>query len=365
MNPPAYDAVLVVSFGGPERKEDVIPFLENVVRGRRVPRERLLAVAEQYYSLGGRSPINHQNRSLVRALQDELAREGPDLPVYLGNRNWHPMLPETLEAMARDGVRHAIALATAAFSSYSSCRQYIENIRDARRVVGPAAPEVDKIRPFFNHPGFIDGMADRVSDALDRFRGVPEEGAKVLFTAHSIPMSMSANCEYVAQLTESSRLVSARAEVRNWELVFQSRSGPPSQPWLGPDVGARIRTLRSEGVTHVCVAPIGFLSDHVEVLYDLDTVASSIAHRHSLTYVRARTVGTHPAFVRAVRDLIAERAFAEQGRCRVGGFPALPDFCPAKCCPPPSHDLGKSGSRRAKRGSKKGRAPCKPVSVPV
>ena len=330
-----YDAVLVVSFGGPERSEDVIPFLENVVRGRGVPRDRLLEVAEHYYSFGGRSPINDQNRALISALREELAAKGPHLPIYFGNRNWHPMLPDTLRTMARDGVRRALAIVTSAFSSYSGCRQYRENIVDAIAAVGDSAPRVDKIRAFFNHPGFILSMAGRVRAALSKFGASDRAGARLLFTAHSIPLSMAHTCDYVAQLREASRLVSEQVGNDNWELVFQSRSGPPTQPWLEPDICDRIDSLGAEGLTHVCAVPIGFLSDHVEVAYDLDSEAAARANAAGISLVRAETVGTCPVFVSAVADLIRERVQDGSERSCIGEWPAWPDECPADCCPRP------------------------------
>lgn len=330
-----YDAVLVVSFGGPERAEDVVPFLENVVRGRGVPRQRLLKVAEHYYEFGGRSPINDQNRSLIAALREELAAKGPSLPIYFGNRNWHPMLADTLRTMTSDGVQRALAFVTSAFSSYSGCRQYRENIDEAMKAAGDGAPRVDKIRPFFNHPGFIRSVAGRVSAALSGFSPADRASAALLFTAHSIPESMARTCDYVAQLREASRLVSEQVCGSRWELVFQSRSGPPAQPWLEPDVCDRIDTLAAEGVTHVCAVPIGFLSDHIEVAYDLDSEAAARAAAAGITFVRAGTVGTCPVFVSAVRDLIRERMELGSERASVGTLPARPHECPADCCPRP------------------------------
>ena len=335
MSASEYDAVLLVSFGGPDRREDVIPFLENVVRGRGVPRERLLEVAEHYYGFGGKSPINGQNRDLLAALRAQLADKGPNLPVYFGNRNWHPLLPDTLRDMARDGVQRALAFVTSAFSSYSGCRQYRENIADAIAAAGDGAPRVDKIRAFFNHPGFISSMAGRLRAALSQFAVPDRAGVRLLFTAHSIPLSMAHACDYAAQLREASRLVAEQAGGNRWELVFQSRSGPPAQPWLEPDICDRIDSLAAEGVRQVCVAPIGFLSDHVEVAYDLDHEAAARAAAAGISCVRAATVGTCPIFVAAVRDLIAERVEGGSGRACVGSLPARPDECPADCCPRP------------------------------
>ena len=336
VDPPSYDAVLLVSFGGPERREDVIPFLENVVRGRPVPRERLLEVAEHYYGFGGKSPINDQNRALIGALRAEFRRRGRDLPVYWGNRNWHPLIPYALEKMSRDGVKRAIAFVTSAFSSYSGCRQYRENLEAARQALGLEAPVVDKIRPFFNHPGFIDAMAQRLREALSRLDEAKRPAARILFTAHSIPSAMATGCSYVEQLREASALVSERVGSTDWELVFQSRSGPPTQPWLEPDICDRLRELKGSTVACACAAPIGFLSDHLEVLFDLDVEAREAARDVGIDFVRAGTVGTHPAFVSCVCDLIEERLDGATARASVGAFPPLPDACPADCCPPPA-----------------------------
>lgn len=341
-----YDAVLLVSFGGPERREDVLPFLENVVRGKAVPRERLLKVAEQYYAFDGKSPINDQNRALVRALTEELAARGPDLPVYWGNRNWHPLLPDTIREMARDGVQRAIAFVTSAFSSYSSCRQYRENIANAREQVCSGAPEVDKIRPFFNHPAFIGSMADRVSDSVAGLSVSPRSAMRVIYTAHSIPMVMAETSAYVAQLKEAARLVSEQVGVNSWELAFQSRSGPPSQPWLEPDICDRLRELGESGIDQVSVVPIGFLSDHIEVLHDLDAEAAAVARERGMEFARARTVGTHPRFVAGIRDLISERTEGGEERPVVGAMPASPDVCPIDCCPRPA--MHRSAGRAAK-----------------
>ncbi len=328
-----YDAVLFVSFGGPDGPDDVLPFLENVLRGRNVPRERMLEVAEHYHHFGGKSPINDQNKALIDALKQELAASGPDLPIYWGNRNWHPLLTDTLREMTAAGVKRALAFVTSGFSCYSGCRQYRENIQAAREAVGPQAPEIDKIRVFFNHPGFVGPMASHVRDAI----AAVGQGSStpVLFTAHSIPLSMASSSRYCEQLEEASRLVAEAAGVTNWKLVYQSRSGPPTQPWLEPDVCDAIRALHAESVPGLVIAPIGFISDHMEVLFDLDTEAADLCKELGIRMARAATVGTAPAFVRAVRDLIAERAWQLPERAALGRLPANHDVCPLDCCPAP------------------------------
>jgi ferrochelatase len=324
-----YDSVLVLSFGGPENDSEVIPFLENVLRGKNVPRERMLEVAEHYYHFGGRSPINDQNRQLIAALRDELKSHGPDLPVYWGNRNWHPLLIDTLRQMRDDGRRRAVVFATSAFSSYSGCRQYREDTARAREEV-PDAPELGKLRIFYNHPGFIEAMTDRVREALARF-----DKAHLLYTAHSVPLSMAAGSEYVRQLNEACRLVSESLRRSDWKLVYQSRSGPPGQPWLEPDLGDALRSIAAEDSSRgVVIAPIGFLSDHMEVLYDLDTEARELAARLGLEMVRAGTVGVHPKIVSMIRELILERTGQAERRA-LGRFGPEPDECAETCCPAP------------------------------
>jgi ferrochelatase len=329
-----YDAVLIVSFGGPEGPDDVLPFLENVLRGRNVPRERMLEVAEHYRQFGGVSPLNEQNRRLKAALERELAEHGPHLPVYWGNRNWHPLLPEALSQMARDGVKRALGFFTSAYSSYSSCRQYLENIAAAQEQVGPIAPQVEKLRAFYNHPGFIEPMAESLRERLARVSEADRGSAKVLFTAHSIPTAMAATCRYEEQLREASRLVAEAAGVGpgHWELVYQSRSGPPQQPWLEPDICDRIRTLHAAGdLTDLIVVPVGFISDHIEVLYDLDTEANGLCERLGIRMQRVSTVGVHPRFIRMIRDLILERT-ANASRLALGNLGPSHDECPTDCC---------------------------------
>ena len=328
-----YDAVLIVSFGGPEGPDDVLPFLENVLRGKNVPRERMLEVAEHYYHFGGVSPINEQNRRLIAALQRELAEHGPQLPVYLGNRNWQPLLPDTLAQMGRDGVINALAFFTSAYSSYSGCRQYRENIAAAQEQVGPSAPQVDKLRVFYNHPGFIEPMVESLRHCLAQIPAGQRSGATVLFSAHSIPTAMADNCRYEQQLREASRLVAESAGVERWELVYQSRSGPPQQPWLEPDVRDRIEQLHAAGqLSELIIVPVGFISDHLEVLYDLDTEVKDLCGRLGVRMQRAATVGDHPRFVRMIRELIAERIAGAGDRPALGSLGASHDVCPADCC---------------------------------
>jgi len=331
-----YDALLIVSFGGPESKEEVIPFLENVLRERNVPRERMLDVAEHYYHFDGKSPINQQNRELIAALQLELDRHGPKLPIYWGNRNWHPLLTDALRQMKADGVRRALAFVTSAYSSYSGCRQYRENIATAQATIGSGAPEIDKLRVFYNHPGFIEPMIERAREALMRLAPDIRLRAHVAYTAHSIPSSMSATCNYGQQLEEACRLVSDGLGRSGDRLVFQSRSGPATQPWLEPDILSYLREInKSNAASAVVIAPIGFISDHMEVLYDLDTEAAQLCEELKLPMVRAGTVGAHPRFVAMIRELIVERMTEQPVRIALGNLGVNHDVCPADCCPAP------------------------------
>ncbi len=326
--PTAYDAILILSFGGPESREDVMPFLENVTRGRNIPRARLETVAEQYYLFDGVSPINSINRDLIARLRQLLDREGPQLPVYWGNRNWDPFLEDTLRQMAEDGVRHALAFATSAYSSYSSCRQYLEDIDRARTAVGPKAPLVDKIRPYWNHPGFLETMIARTLDARD----VAPADARLVFTAHSIPLTMAEHCDYERQLREASQLVAAAiAPGEDWDLVFQSRSGPPTQPWLEPDVNEHLEALAGRGIGAVVLVPIGFVADHMEVKFDLDTQAAATAKRLGIELVRAGTAGTSERFVEMIRELVLER-IEGSAPAFLGELGPRPVPCPPDCC---------------------------------
>ena len=307
-----------------------MPFLENVTRGRNIPPDRLLEVAEHYQHFGGKSPINDQCRELIASLRGELDHHGIRLPIYWGNRNWHPLLPDVLRKMRDDGVRNALAFITSAYSSYSGCRQYRENIAAAQAIVGEGAPKIDKIRVFYNHPDFIEACADRVRDAL-----AATEGAHLIISAHSIPVSMAQSSAYEAQLGETGRLVAETLHIENWDLVYQSRSGSPSQPWLGPDILDHMRDLNSRGVNDIVIAPLGFLSDHMEVLYDLDSEASDLARELGMKVTRAATVGTHPKFVAMIRQLITERLDSSTPRLAIGRFPPSHDVCPPDCCPAP------------------------------
>jgi ferrochelatase len=338
-----YDAVLIVSFGGPEGPEDVLPFLENVLRGKDVPRRRLLEVADHYRHFGGVSPLNAQNRALVAALQAELGAHGSRLPVYWGNRNFHPLLHATLADMAHDGVRRALGFFTSAYSSYSSCRQYREDIDRASQIVGPTAPEIDKLRAFFNHPRFIEPMIERVRTALEQIPAPRRTAAQVIYTAHSIPLAMADGCSYVAQLAEAARLVSEGVGLGGYAIAYQSRSGRPEQPWLEPDIGDALRRLAAAGQSRdVVIVPIGFLSDHIEILWDLDTEARQLCDQLGLNMVRAATVGSHPDFVRMIRELIEERVGGAPKRW-LGPLGPSPDVCPADCCL-----IGSRGDRMAR-----------------
>jgi len=332
-----YDAILVLSFGGPEKPEDVIPFLENVLRGKPVPRERLLEVAEHYYHFGGVSPINQQCRDLIVALRMELEANGILLPVYWGNRNWDPFLNETILQMQRDGVQRVLTYVTSGFSCYSGCRQYRENIAAALQQPEAGSMQIDKIRVFYNHPDFIEVLAEQVGKAMDQFPADARRDVHVAFTAHSIPMSMARTSDYEKQLKESCRLVAEKLNIPSlqYKLVYQSRSGRPEDPWLEPDILVYLQELKAAGIEDVVISPIGFLSDHMEVLYDLDDEAQRFCTEHSIRMVRAGTPGNYPQFIRMIRKLIQERLQGGPREC-VGQFQANHDVCPMDCCPVPA-----------------------------
>ena len=329
-----YEAILIVSFGGPEGMEDVMPFLDNVLKGRNIPAERKQEVAHHYGQFGGKSPINDQNRRLIKALRVELTEYGIHLPIYWGNRNWHPLLTDSIQEMANNHIKHALAFFTSAYSSYSGCRQYRENIVEACDAVGKNAPRIDKIRVYYNHPGFIGANCERIREALAK---IPEERlstSDLIFTAHSLPCSMAACCSYEQQLLEASEIIAAELSISDWKLVYQSRSGPPSQPWLEPDVCTYLNELKRRNTTDVVLAPIGFVSDHMEILFDLDTEARELCRELGINMELAKTVGTHPQFIAMIRELIQERLFGNQKRRALGKYGPEPDICAPKCCIP-------------------------------
>lgn len=322
-----------------------MPFLEKVTSGRNIPKERLLEVAEHYYHFGGKSPINEQNLALLAAIASELESRGYDLPTYWGNRNWHPFFEDTLKEMVGQGHQKVIALFTSAYSSYSGCRQYRENLDKARQEVGPSSPTVEKLRVFFNHPGFLEPMAEGLRTGLKRF---DQERVAVLFAAHSIPNSMAVGCKYERQLHEASLLCAGLAGLREdqWieaaeplagrlcttELVYQSRSGPPQVPWLEPDICDQIRLRVSQGAQAIIVVPIGFVSDHMEVLYDLDTEAKELCEELTVGWHRVPSVGTDPRFISMIVDLIEERSGLREEKVFLGSLGPSHDVCPKDCC---------------------------------
>jgi ferrochelatase len=353
--PAPYDALLLLSFGGPEGPDDVVPFLENVTRGRGIPRERLKEVGRHYFLFGGVSPINAQNRELLDVLRKDFAEHGLDLPVYWGNRNWAPYLTDTLREISDAGHRRVLVLATSAYASYSGCRQYRENLAAALAVLGEegrAAPRVDKLRHYFNHPGFVGPMVDSTLAALAALPPEVRDGARLAFCTHSIPTAAADTSgpvaghgdggAYVAQHLDTARVVAEAVRAadgveRPWELVYQSRSGAPSVPWLEPDICDHLEQQAADGAPAVVMVPIGFVSDHMEVKYDLDTEAAAKAAELGLPVARAATVGADPRFAAAVRELVLERAATEQGRaparCALGALGPSHDVCPAGCCP--------------------------------
>ena len=336
-----YDAFLLVSFGGPEGPDDVMPFLQNVTRGRGIPPERLEAVAEHYYAVGGVSPINQQCRDLIAAIEKDFAATGVDLPIYWGNRNWDPYLTETVAKMAAAGVRRALAFVTSAYGSYSSCRQYLDDIERARAEVGPGAPQIDKIRHFFSHPGFIEPLADATLRAIETLPAGVRADVPLVFTAHSVPEVMAAASgpppggRYPAQLGEAAALIADRVNAavpgggsHPWRLAYQSRSGPPSQPWLGPDVCDYLEELAREGAPGAVLVPVGFITDHMEVVHDLDVEAAEAAQRLGLPLARAATPGLDPRFVSMITALVGERMGSGIPAAALGS----PGCGTAECC---------------------------------
>jgi protoporphyrin/coproporphyrin ferrochelatase len=332
-----YDAVLLVSFGGPETPEEVLPFMEQVTAGRGIPRERLIEVSQHYALFGGRSPINDQNRALRTALEVELETQGSPLPVYWGNRNSDPFLADELRRMRDDGVQRALCVVTSAYSSYSGCRQYREDLARARDEVGEGAPELDKVRVYYNHPGFVEPQVDLVRRALDELPDDVRDDAHVVFTTHSIPRTMSRHSDYEVQHHETCRLVMAAFPGRDWELVYNSRSGPPQVPWLTPDVNDHLEDLAADGVGAVVVVPVGFISDHMEVVYDLDVEARATANRLGLAFARAGTVGLDHRFVAGLVELVRER-HEDAPKRALGTRGPNWDACPVDCCRAPGQE---------------------------
>jgi protoporphyrin/coproporphyrin ferrochelatase len=336
------DAILLVSFGGPNAPADVMPFLENVTRGRGVPRERLEEVAVHYQHFGGKSPINEQNLALIAALQTQLAAQGPDLPIYFGNRNWDPFLVEAFRRMKHDGVRRVFAFVTSGFSCYSGCRQYRENIMAAMKEADAESMEVMKLRVFYNHPDFIHVMANNVRSALQQF--APEAKPALVFTAHSIPLSMARSSRYEEQLHEACRLTAEAAGYPEHTLVYQSRSGSAAIPWLEPDILDHMRALHAAGQNDLVIVPIGFVSDHMEVMFDLDEEAHLLAKELGMKMVRAATAGTDPRFVSMVRELVLERRGDLSEKRAMGQWGPSHDVCPVDCCPAPQRPAAAGGA---------------------
>jgi len=333
-------ALLLLSFGGPEGPDDVLPFLRNVVKGRNVPDERLAEVATQYNQFGGVSPINEQNRKLKSAIEADFAANGLDMPVYWGNRNWAPYLDKTVQQMADDGITKAFVFVTSAFSSYSGCRQYRENLIAAGETVTGADIELQKLRLFYNHPGFCEPAAEKLKQAVASHRQAHGAEPRVVFTAHSIPLSMAATSEYETQLSEAATIISGLAGTSaEWDLVWQSRSGPPQVPWLEPDIVDHLHDLHDRSNDDVVVVPLGFVSDHMEVMFDLDTQAAEAANGVSMRMTRAETVGAHPRFVAMVRELLEEQ-IGEKPRLFLGDTGPWPDMCPENHCVPAARPAG-------------------------
>lgn len=322
----AFDALLLLSFGGPEGPEQVMPFLENVTRGRGIPRERLESVAEHYLHFGGVSPINAINRALIESIRTELADRGEDLPIYFGNRNWHPFAEDTVAQMARDGITRAAVFTTSAWGGYSGCTQYQEDIARARGSVGEGAPELVKLRQYFDHPLLVEMFADAIAEAAAELPEDLRAGARLVFTAHSIPMRAVDRCGqslYPRQVAYSSSLIAAAAGYPDYDVVWQSRSGPPQVPWLEPDVGDHLSALAADGTRAVIVCPVGFVADHIEVIWDLDSELAEQAGELGVALARATTPNAQPRFARLALDLLDE---VREGRpaTRVAGPQTVP-----------------------------------------
>ena len=327
-----YDAVLFMSFGGPEKNEDVIPFLENVTEGRGIPKERLAEVGEHYFHFGGKSPINDQNIALIKAIEKELEHQNINLPVYFGNRNWDPYISDTMLRCEYDGFKRAVCFVTSGYSCYSGCRQYREDIVNAQEKVGEGAPEIDKIRVFYNHPGFIESTLLSIKESLSNWDTSDQKKVKIAFTAHSIPNSQAENSDYEVQLNETCRIITEDLNHTNYDMVYQSRSGSPRIPWLEPDILDYMDQISNEGVKDLLIVPIGFISDHMEVLYDLDTEAVEKAEELGMKLERFPTVGVSKPFVEMVIDLIKERMTKNPERKTLGERGPNHDICPVDCC---------------------------------
>ncbi len=299
-----YDAVLLIAFGGPEKMDDVRPFLANVLRGRPVPPARLREVIRHYEVFGGRSPLNEITFRQAEAVRRSLAQEGQPLPVYVGMRNWHPYIAETLEQMGRGGVKNAVGFILSAQQSEAGWARYKTNVAEARERVGSLAPQVSFTSGWHNHPLFIQAVADLTKQAFSSLPAARRGTAPLVYTAHSVPTSMPSSREYVRQVEEGARLVAEYIGHENWSVAYQSRSGPPQVPWLEPDIGEVIKALAAQGARDAVVVPIGFVCDHIEVLYDLDIEAKKIAERNGLNMVRARTVNAHPHFIQMIAEVV-------------------------------------------------------------
>ena len=338
----AFDALLVLSFGGPEGPEQVMPFLENVTRGRGIPRERLESVAEHYLHFGGVSPINAINRELIAAIEAELSERGENLPVYFGNRNWHPFAEDTVAQMQADGVRRAAVFTTSAWGGYSGCTQYQEDIARARTASGDDAPDMVKLRQYFDHPLLIEMFADAVTQAAAQLPDAVRGDARLVFTAHSIPMRAVDRCGpglYPRQVRYASGLIAAAAGYADYDVVWQSRSGPPQVPWLEPDVGDHLASLAASGVRAVIACPVGFVSDHIEVIWDLDSELAEQAQTLGVALARATTPNAQPRFARLALDLLDEVRDGREPSRVAGADPPVPgygasvngNFCTADC----------------------------------
>ena len=347
-----YDAILLTSFGGPESQDEVVPFLERVTAGRGIPAERLIEVGQHYIKLGGVSPINAQNRALLAAMREHFPTRGIDLPIYWGNRNSAPFFADVLKEIHADGHRRVLAFVTSAYSSYSGCRQYRENLAAALKESGLEGElEIDKIRQYFDLPGFLKPVADDLAQAIREMSAkLPLGKIRIMFSTHSIPTAMAETSgpeglraltaevggTYTAQHLEAATEIAATVaselgEIPDWELVYQSRSGSPQIPWLEPDINDAIETAKDAGIEGVIVVPIGFISDHVEVIWDLDTQAAETAENLGLAYYRVRTAGVAPEFVAGIADLVLERLD--------GALTSTAPFCAANCCPNPRVSL--------------------------